>query len=239
MERVLETTTQELEAAAQLEENLKPDGSLVTSVVRRISSQRFREVKLVGKERLFDLCEDLLESRNWPERAIAFDWAFRFRKQYRAADFATFERWLNAYVDGWGSCDNFCTHAFGSLILQYPALIPNVMKWTELDNRWFRRAAAVVMIYSARRGEHLDAAFQIADRLLIDGDDMVQKGYGWMLKEVSKRAPTRVFDYVMAHKDVMPRTSLRYAIEKLDSDLRKQAMEKQQRCCRHVDAVTA
>jgi 3-methyladenine DNA glycosylase AlkD len=226
MERVLETIRQELEEAAQLEENLKPDGSLVTAVVRRISSERFRLAKSWGKHRVFDVCEILLELRNWPERAIAFDWAFRCRKQYEAADFKTFERWLNTYVDGWGSCDNFCTHAFGSLILQYPALIPSAMKWTESDSRWLRRAAAVVMIYSARRGEHLDAAFQIADRLLTDGDDMVQKGYGWMLKEVSKCDPTRVFDYVMAHKGVMPRTALRYAIEKLDPDLRKRAMEK-------------
>jgi 3-methyladenine DNA glycosylase AlkD len=226
MERILDTIRQELEKVAQLEENLKPDGSLVTSVVRRISSQRFREVKHLDRERLFALCEELLESRNWPERVVAFDWAFRCRKRFEESDFATFERWLNAYVDGWGSCDNFCTHAFGSLILQYPALIPDVMEWTGSDNRWLRRAAAVVMIYSARMGEHLDAAFQIADRPLIDGDDMVQKGYGWMLKEVSKCDPTRVFNYVMTHKDTMPRTALRYAIEKLDPELHKKAMEK-------------
>ena len=152
---VVKQIRRELEEAAQLEENLKPSGSLATAVVRRISSQCFRDVKRLDKERLFALCEDLLESRNWPERAIAFDWAFQCRKRFKESDFATFERWLNAYVDGWGSCDNFCTHAFGSLIQRYPALVPCVMKWTESSNRWLRRAAAVVMIYSARKGEHL------------------------------------------------------------------------------------
>ena len=225
-EKVIQQIQQALKEAARSEENTKGGGRLTTPVVRHISGQRFREVKHLDKARLLALCEDMLELRNWPERAIAFDWAFRFRKRFEESDFATFERWLNAYVDGWGSCDNFGTHAFGSLILQYPGLIPSVMKWTESDNRWLRRAAAVVMIYSARRGEHLDAAFQIADRLLTDGDDMVQKGYGWMLKEVSKGDPTRVFDYVMAHRDVMPRTAFRYAIEKLDPGLRKKAMAK-------------
>jgi 3-methyladenine DNA glycosylase AlkD len=226
-EQVIQRIQQELAEAARSEENTKGGDRLTTPVVRRISSQRFREVKHLDKERLFALCEDLLESRNWPERAIAFDWAFRCRKRFEESDFATFERWLSAYVDGWGSCDNFCTHAFGSLVLQYPALIPNVMEWTESDGRWFRRAAAVVMLYSVRRGEHVDAAFQIADRLLLDEDDLVQKGYGWLLKEIGKCAdPMRVFEYVMAHKDTMPRTALRYAIEKLDPDLRKKAMEK-------------
>jgi 3-methyladenine DNA glycosylase AlkD len=48
-----------------------------------------------------------------------------------------------------------------------------------------------------------------------------------MRKEVSKQDPRRVFDYVMAHRDVMPRTALRYAIEKLDPDLHKKAMERE------------
>ena len=68
--------------------------------------------------------------------------------------------------------------------------------------------------------------FEIADILLLDKDDMVQKGYGWMLKEASNHEPKKVFEYVMRHKKEMPRTALRYAIEKLSPDLRKQAMAK-------------
>jgi 3-methyladenine DNA glycosylase AlkD len=214
-----------LAAAWRVESNIKDGRHLTTPVIRDISKQYFSQVKQLGKQQIFDLSEVLLESRSGAERVIAFDWAFRCRKDYVEADFATFERWLNSYVDGWGSCDDFCTRAFGSFIRQYPAHIVRVKQWTESDNRWLRRAAAVVMLYSIRRGEHVDAAFQIVDRLLTDGDDMVQKGYGWLLKEIGKRvAPMRVFNYVMAHKDVMPRTSLRYAVEKLEPDLRRQAM---------------
>jgi len=54
---------------------------------------------------VFDLCEILLKVGSWPERAIAFDWAFRVRKQYEAADFERFERWLDTFVDDWGPCD--------------------------------------------------------------------------------------------------------------------------------------
>ena len=72
----------------------------------------------------------------------------------------------------------------------------------------------------------LREAFVVADILLKDSDDMVQKAYGWMLKEVSNQYPERVFSYVMKHKDKMPRTALRYAIEKLSLSLKKQAMKK-------------
>jgi 3-methyladenine DNA glycosylase AlkD len=55
---------------------------------------------------------------------------------------------------------------------------------------------------------------------------MVQKGYGWMLKEASKPHQKEVFDFVMMHKSVMPRTALRYAIEKMPPELKVRAMEK-------------
>jgi 3-methyladenine DNA glycosylase AlkD len=67
---------------------------------------------------------------------------------------------------------------------------------------------------------------EIADILLHDQDDMVQKGYGWMLKEASRTHQKEVFEYVLKHKDNMPRTALRYAIEKMPAELKNEAMKK-------------
>jgi len=60
----------------------------------------------------------------------------------------------------------------------------------------------------------------------LDGDDLVQKGYGWMLKAASEAHQEEVYDYVMKNKAKMPRTALRYSIEKMPDALRKKAMEK-------------
>lgn len=75
-------------------------------------------------------------------------------------------------------------------------------------------------------GKFLDDIFEIAGILLLDRDDMVQKGYGWILKAASQAHQEEVFNYVMQHKAVMPRTALRYAIEKMPPALRTMAMEK-------------
>jgi 3-methyladenine DNA glycosylase AlkD len=56
-------------------------------------------------------------------------------------------------------------------------------------------------------------------------NSLVQKGYGWMLKAASKLHQQEVFDYVMKKKSIMPRTSLRYAIEKMPKNLKIIAME--------------
>ena len=68
--------------------------------------------------------------------------------------------------------------------------------------------------------------FEIADKLLVDKDDLVQKGYGWMLKVASQSHQEKVFDYVIKNKKIIPRTALRYAIEKMPEELRTVAMQK-------------
>jgi len=225
MDTSIQDIRRAIREAKQDTNNLKGK-SLITSVVRKIAGEQFQYIKGQPKEAIFDFCEELLETNHWEERTIAFEWAFRVRKQYTADDFERFEVWLERHVDGWGSCDDFCTHAFGYLIYTFPEHIPNVMTWIPSENRWFRRGAATVMIYGVRRERGFAAAFEIADQLLLDEDDLVQKGYGWMLKEISKSEPQQVFEFVMQRKDVMPRISLRYAIEKLSPELRQRAMEK-------------
>jgi 3-methyladenine DNA glycosylase AlkD len=108
----------------------------------------------------------------------------------------------------------------------YPDHLSDLKKWALSDNRWVRRASAVSLIIPARHGKFLPDIFQIAVILLIDKDDMVQKGYGWMLKEASKPHQKEVFDFVMTQKAVMPRTALRYAIEKMPPKLKLRAMER-------------
>jgi 3-methyladenine DNA glycosylase AlkD len=108
----------------------------------------------------------------------------------------------------------------------YPDYLPKLRTWARSRNRWMRRASAVSLVVPARRGEFLDEIFGIADILLLDRDDMVQKGYGWMLKEASKLHRQQVYAYVFRNRGVMPRTALRYAIELMPDSLRKRAMAK-------------
>jgi 3-methyladenine DNA glycosylase AlkD len=89
-----------------------------------------------------------------------------------------------------------------------------------------RRAAAVSLIVPAKHGKYLDDVLEIADLLLTDNDDMVRKGYGWLLKEASRKHQKEIFDYVMRNKESMPRTALRYAIELMPKELKAGAMTK-------------
>jgi 3-methyladenine DNA glycosylase AlkD len=74
-------------------------------------------------------------------------------------------------------------------------------------------------------GKFLNDVFEIANRLLKDEDDLVRKGYGWMLKAASQAHLKEVFNYIMKNKKDMPRTALRYSIEKMPLDLKAEAMK--------------
>ena len=124
-------------------------------------------------------------------------------------------------MDNWAKCDTLCNHTLGSFLEMYPQFIENLMGWARARNRWLRRASAVTLILPARKGLFMKEVFEISDILLMDGDDMVQKGYGWLLKEASKAHQQEVFDYVMKWKAKMPRTALRYAIEKMPVEMRR------------------
>lgn len=200
--------------------------SLATPIVRRFSVEKFKEVKHLNKKQILEYCDDLLKFKNSSCRDIAFDWAFRIRENYSKEDFVIFEKWLDKYVDTWGSCDDLCTHALGHHLFTFPELIPKVYRWTKSKNKWKRRASAVIFIYSARRDKYLNDVLKIAEILLLDREDLVQKAYGWMLKESSNANQKEIFEFIMNHKLIMPRIALRYAVEKMPANLKKQVMLK-------------
>ena len=194
--------------------------------VSRISKEHYKNITDKSKSQIFSLCNELWKSGYMEESFVACNWAYNVRKQFEPDDFDIFEKWVSTYVGNWASCDTLCNHTGGTFVEMYPEYLSGLKKWAQSKNRWVKRASAVSLILPARRGKFLEDIFIIADILHSDKDDMVQKGYGWMLKAASEAHQKDVFNYVMRKKNTMPRTSLRYAIEKLPPELKAQAMAK-------------
>ncbi len=194
--------------------------------VDKLAGRWFLQVKPLGKRYIFALCEELLKSGMIEEASVAADWAYRVRESYEPFDFEVFEGWLQKYIDNWAECDALCNHAVGAFVDKYPEYAERLKEWAKSDNRWVQRAAAVSLVLPARAGRFVNDVFEIAGILIESEDDLVQKGYGWLLKEASRRHQNEVLEYVLRHKRVMPRTALRYAIEKMPPELRKRAMAK-------------
>ena len=78
---------------------------------------------------------------------------------------------------------------------------------------WDRRIAMISTLEHIRQG-HLDTTFWLAEKLLDDPEDLMHKATGWMLREAGKRDPSALTDFIRLHVSNMPRTMLRYAIER-------------------------
>ena len=165
------------------------------------------------------LTEELLASGYLDHHSVGLKLMDRFRKKIKAEQFTLFDKWVE-YLNNWASTDGLTTHLISECIKDDPSLVEQLIKWSDSDNRWRRRAAAVTMVPIARKGTMLDDVFRIADQLMPDGDDMVQKGVGWMLKEASHMHPQKIHDYLIKWKPETSALTLRYASEKLPTELK-------------------
>jgi 3-methyladenine DNA glycosylase AlkD len=224
---LLQNADEKLRISGQrfFKEEIKAYG-LKTAFVSKLGKDYFTRIKDKPKADIYSLCDQLWQSAYMEESFIACNWSYFIHKNYEPEDFKIFDRWVNNYISNWASCDTLCNHTIGGFIEMYPEYLSKLKEWAHSPNRWVKRASAVSLIIPARRGLFLSDIFEIADILLTDKDDMVQKGYGWMLKAASQAHQKEVFDYVVKNKAIMPRTALRYAIEKMPKTLKDAAMSK-------------
>jgi len=196
-----------------------------TPKVRKIAQKHWQKIKNYNKKTILALCEELLKSNYNEEATIAFSFAKKLEKDYTLSDYKIFERWVKKYLTNWAMVDDFTTHAFGALLFKYPTLLAKTFLWTKSKNVWVRRSSAVTLIHFAKKKQWRPEYFLTADALLLDTEDLVQKGYGWMLKEVANHYEDKVFEYVIKNKKRMSRTALRYAVEKMSKEKKLQAMK--------------
>ena len=86
-------------------------------------------------------------------------------------------------------------------------------------NIWERRISIVATHHFIRQGDFADT-IRIAELLLGDKEDLIHKAVGWMLRELGKKDQPTLEGFLRRHGKVMPRTALRYAIERFPKDLR-------------------
>lgn len=122
------------------------------------------------------------------------------------------------YVNNWDLVDSSAYKIMGVYLFDKPRDI--LFELAASDDLWERRIAIISTFHFIRQGD-LDDTFRIAEMFLRDGHDLMHKATGWMLREAGKRNPSRLKDFLRSHSGGMPRTMLRYTIEKLPENQRK------------------
>jgi 3-methyladenine DNA glycosylase AlkD len=146
----------------------------------------------------------------------------RYRGQFTPPLLGLWKSWLARNdAANWATTDAICGSLIGPLLLAHPSLGRRMPAWAGHANMWVRRASAVALIPSVRRGRALAIAYDVARRLHADGEDLIRKAVGWMLREAGKTNPARLERYLRAGGSSIPRTTVRYAIERFPAVRRR------------------
>src|SRR3712207_1731518 len=127
------------------------------------------------------------------------------------------------YINNWDLVDLSAPQIIGGYLIDKPRSVLD--KLAESSSLWENRIA-MVATYTFIKANDLDETYRLATLLMHHSHDLMHKAVGWMLREAGKRDKQRLYDYVELHRLKMPRTMLRYAIEKFDSETRKWLMRK-------------
>jgi 3-methyladenine DNA glycosylase AlkD len=169
-----------------------------------------------------ELCDILFGDAELEAKAIGGLILARFKKSYPPSFFAKVKGWLAAdRLANWASVDVFCTDAMAAFLERHPAYVEKIQSWIRHPNRWVRRAALVSFIRHARRGRFLDEIYALSASAFPVEDDLIHKANGWLLREAGKADAGRLERFLLAHGPAVPRTTLRYAIERFTPKKRR------------------
>lgn len=121
------------------------------------------------------------------------------------------------YINNWDLVDLSVYNIIGAHLLHRDRSL--LYRWADSQSLWKQRMAIVATMWFIRHGEY-DDTIKIAEKLCHHPHDLIQKAVGWLLREVGKRDLKRLTDFLDEHYTTLPRTLLRYAIEKFPANMR-------------------
>jgi 3-methyladenine DNA glycosylase AlkD len=127
-------------------------------------------------------------------------------------------------VNNWDLVDSSADKIIGAHIFQKNKKL--IYELVQSKKLWERRIAIISTFYFIKKGQFQDT-LKIAEILLNDDEDLIHKAVGWMLREMGKKGGMeKLIEFLDKNSQKMPRTMLRYSIEKLDEKQRKKYLGK-------------
>ena len=181
---------------------------VTTPRLRRVARE-FHQLPLADMRRL-------MRSGIHEERSLA---CAILRRRYEKGSEAERQKIFQFYVRNrrlvrsWDTVDDSAPNIVGPHLLSHRRDKKLLYQFSRSHSLWERRIAIVATLHFIRHGQVADT-LRLAKILLHDDEDLIHKATGWMLREVGKRDPAALNKFLRAHAPAMPRTMLRYAIER-------------------------
>lgn len=184
--------------------------------IRKVANEYYKTITL--KE-----TENLLHSNYHEERLLALIiLTYKMKKAKDNEQKEIIELYINntEYINGWDLVDLSAHYTLGKYLLEHEDEKGILYEFANSNNLWKQRISIVSTWIFIRNNKYEDT-LKIAEILLNNEHDLIHKAVGWMLREVGKRHFETEYDFLIKYYKQMPRTMLRYSIEKFDEELRQ------------------
>lgn len=186
-----------------------------------VTVPNIRTVANEFKDTDFEIIEELMHSPWHEMRMCAL--LILVNNSKKEVTKETFDFYLSQtkYINNWDLVDLTAPQIIGKYLINKDRDI--LYKLAESDLLWDNRIAIVSTLAFIRNND-LDDTYKLSIKMMYHKHDLMHKAIGWMLREAGKRDTGRLYNFVKEHKNIMPRTMLRYSIEKFDKETRKKLM---------------
>ncbi len=180
---------------------------------RSIAKKYFKEIKIT------DL-NVLITSKVHEHRQVAlFLLVYRFDIESNLGQKEIFDYYVKniEYVNNWDLVDSSAPNIIGRYLFENPSKRDVLYKWVKSEKLFIRRISIIATFYFIKNNYFSDS-LKISKILLKDKEDLIHKAVGWMLREIGNRDLQEETKFLDKHVKEMPRTMLRYAIEKFEEE---------------------
>lgn len=174
----------------------------------------------------FDILSSLIKSEYHEARLLAL---FIVIQKLKKSDEETKKKAYDfyfkniKYINNWDLVDITCRFIVGDYLIEKDR--SRLYTLAKSKNLWERRTA-IVSTYSLIRIGQFDDTLKISEILLTDKHDLIHKAVGWMLREVGKKKEAVLVSFLKKNYKIMPRTTLRYSLERLPGEMREEFMKR-------------
>lgn len=184
--------------------------------IRKVANKYYKEINIED-------VEELLHSKYHEERLLALiilTYKMKKAKEDEVEDIVNLYIRNTKYINGWDLVDLSSHYVLGKYLLEHEDKKDILYEFANSDDLWKQRIS-IVSTWIFIRNDKYDDTLKIAKILLNNEHDLIHKAVGWMLREVGKKDFKTEYDFLVKYYKQMPRTMLRYSIEKFEEDLRQ------------------
>lgn len=186
-----------------------------------VTVPNIREVAKQFKDADFDVVKELMRSQWHEMRMCALLILVGNSRKEVTKEVFDFYLSQTQYINNWDLVDLSAPQIVGKYLLNENRDV--LYRMAESDLLWDNRISIVSTLTFIRNND-LDDTYNLSLKMMSHKHDLMHKAIGWMLREAGKRDAERLYNFVNEHKTNMPRTMLRYSIEKFDMETRKELM---------------